>query len=110
MGKGDGSFRTDPGPNLTPPIGSIAVADFNHDGKMDFVLPPYLFLGNGDGTFRQQGGVNGNFGKTRVADINGDGLPDLLIGGVQLAVLINNGDSTFQAPLYFSARGAFAFT
>src|SRR5438132_1247119 len=55
-----------------------------------------------------------------VADVNGDGKPDLVVanacgssstcstGGV--AVLIGNGDGTFQAPMNYASGGAFAYS
>jgi hypothetical protein len=105
-GNGDGTFRVTT-IKVVPPIGDIAVGDFNHDGKMDFVAPPYVFLGNGDGTFRQQGSIDVFLGKTRVADVNGDGIPDLIgINEGQISVLIGNGDGTFQPALRFSVGGA----
>src|SRR5580693_4623455 len=79
---------------------SVAVADVNGDGKPDLVVanscPPNsstcpsptdegsvgVLLGNGDGTFRppvvyDSGGVLATW--VAVADVNGDGKPDLLV-------------------------------
>ncbi|MCU1327728.1 MAG: conserved repeat domain [Bryobacterales bacterium] len=54
-GKGDGNF----GPAVVTPIsvdvtgGTVTVAaDFNKDGKLDFVAGDAVYGGNGDGTFR----------------------------------------------------------
>ena len=110
LGDGTGRFRNSA--NFT--AGSVATGDFNHDGIMDFVALPDLFLSNGDGTFRQLKGVfnRGVFssasGFPHVADMNGDGLPDLVIAeGDHLTVFINNGDGTFQPPAAFNAGGSF---
>src|SRR5262249_11830860 len=60
LGSGDGPFQ--PHVDYAAGMGpwSVAVGDFNKDGKLDLVVANYVdwtvsvFLGNGDGTFRPQ--------------------------------------------------------
>jgi uncharacterized repeat protein (TIGR01451 family) len=92
---------------VTNPIGAIvATADFNLDGKPDFITTagyptPTLtvWLSNGDGTYRQTGTLSLGGGVVAVGDFNGDGIPDVVGGGmVSFQLQLGNGDGTFQAP------------
>jgi hypothetical protein len=84
------SFVNSSNPPTIPWPQSIAVADFNGDGKLDLAVPVYsiftpfsdvnILLGNGDGTFTA-GSTFPLFGQNVnnavVADFNRDGIPDL---------------------------------
>ncbi|HTQ57869.1 MAG TPA: VCBS repeat-containing protein [Bryobacteraceae bacterium] len=82
---------------------SVAVADFNRDGKLDVAAGLAILLGNGDGTFHQVA----NYGAASAvvaADFNGDGIPDVAGVGPNsnyILVRLGNGDGTFQAPKSF---------
>src|ERR1035438_4809239 len=88
---------------------SVAVGDFNGDGKLDLAVDNpgspgtvSMLLGNGDGTF--QAPVNSAAGPGShslvVGDFNGDGKLDLAMGANgAVTVLLGNGDGTFQAPI-----------
>jgi hypothetical protein len=110
-------------------IGGIAVADLTGDGKPDLVTadPNYtngtsyrggvrVLLGLGDGTFAPPQTFYGGPNPTSVvvADVNGDGKPDLVVlnspwhnsktdtyycGNV--SVLLGKGDGTFECPQSF---------
>ena len=67
----------------------VRTADFDGDGHIDVVFvaeddqTPEYYLGNGDGTFRDvsdrlPAGSEGN--GLDVGDVNGDGLPDIVVG------------------------------
>jgi hypothetical protein len=62
-----------------------------------------ILLGNGDGTFQAAHTYTGiNYPRTvAVADVNGDGHPDIVIGGENgdVDVMLGNGDGTFKAPI-----------
>lgn len=87
----------------------LVTADFNGDGRPDLAYLDtvsggrlHLLLGNGDGSFRA-GQVlaiaSGVGGQIDVADMNGDGIPDLLLNGSGVTVLLGRGDGTFGAPV-----------
>jgi pimeloyl-ACP methyl ester carboxylesterase len=115
LGNGDGSFQAAveyPTPN--PPADSVNAADFNRDGILDLAVPTQngavsILVGNGDGTFKTAisypTGSSDIDGRSTVADVNGDGNPDLVLtfrsSSDQIAVLYGNGNGTFQAPLLY---------
>jgi hypothetical protein len=112
-------------PNWAAPYKAtaIAVADFNGDGKLDsasidsFTGLLSVALGNGDGTFQAPATYTMNEAGTTLAlavgDFNGDGKLDVAVlddsGGCtsgsvgNVALLLGNGDGTFQAPIFSSA-------
>ncbi len=115
LGKGDGTF--DAGWKYrNPPSGlvvDLVAGDFNRDGKLDIVGGDccfnYVFLGNGNGTFRLSTTYQGEGGVNIVAgDFNGDGILDLaffgdtVVGGQQeypISIALGNGDGTFRPPV-----------
>jgi hypothetical protein len=85
---------------------TVAIGDFNGDGKLDVAVANYagndvsILLGNSDGTFDPA--VNYSVGQnpTSIAinDFNGDGKIDLAVtnaGSNTVTVLLGNGDGTF---------------
>lgn len=115
LGNGDGTFQ----PHVDYAVGtgpySVAVGDFNRDGKLDLVVANYAFvytvsvlLGNGDGTFKPQ--VTYPVGTqpdcVAVGDLNGDGKLDLAVSDFfdgAVSVLLGNGDGTFQSHVEYPA-------
>ena len=100
---------------------SVAVGDFNGDGKLDLAVVNYgsntvsVFLGNGNGTYQApQTYATGNGPRSvAVGDFNGDGKADLVVTnygqglpvrnpGDTVSVLLGNGNGTFQPQQTFA--------
>ena len=74
-----------------------------------------MILGNGNGTFRDNGplssGATGTVTTLAAADVNGDGIADLMegvgasTGSATVAVALGNGDGIFAAPTFFAVDG-----
>ena len=113
LGNGDGTFQTPfivIVPTTHPFFPTVAVGDFNGDGKADiaFTGPTAgvtILLGKGDGTFQPpvsypvslQAGLGANL--VVVGDFNGDGKADLATttsNSPILSILLGNGDGSFQ--------------
>jgi hypothetical protein len=100
-GNGEGSFGKShviDGIDTFTGSNAVAVGDFNGDNKLDFVVTAsstvQIFLGNGDGTFRDPTTIPNISGEyIAAADLNGDGNLDLVTNGV--CVLLGHGDGTF---------------
>ena len=104
----------------------VMAADLNQDGKLDVVVSNYsyninVFLGKGDGTFQPAIGiVTGEYPRNvNAVDVNGDQKVDLVVtnvginvGGAEfqnegpqpgsVAVLLGQGNGTFQTPVQYT--------
>ena len=107
---------------------ALAVADFDHDGKLDFFVvediysqtklgPPSsrLYLGNGDLTFREAteaAGIPADVsGLGAVAtDLNGDRIPDIFVSGTRRTQADPEGPGTYGRArlLVNDGRGRFS--
>jgi hypothetical protein len=116
LGNGDGTFTQGESYDIGSDPQSVAVADFNGDGKLDLAIADSfagsvdILLGNGNGTFRQGETLPASFAAEIVAaDLNGDGRQDLIVlTGVYsttLNIFYGNGDGTFQKAISFPAGG-----
>ncbi len=87
---------------------SVAVGDFNGDGKPDLAIANdfgntvSVLLGNGNGTFASKTGYGTGDGPVSLAigDFNGDGKPDLAVaneGSATVSVLLGPDQARFFA-------------
>jgi len=130
LGNGDGTFGK-PSPILQGYYGGwVLTADFNGDGKADLAVEVdtsttyalTIYRGNGDGTFQAASSIPTTgaaaVGSVAVADVNRDGIPDLIVAGgngtssgtslivsTALQVFLGNGDGTFKSGFGASESG-----
>src|SRR5262245_20479918 len=109
LGNGNGTFQRPLTTNLPVAANSLAVGDFNRDGKLDLVLTNSsnntveVLRGNGDGTFQSNPlilPVGAGPVSVAVGDFQHNGKLGLAVtnsGSNTVSVLLGNGDSTFQA-------------
>ena len=115
LGNGDGTFKAPTFYDCGNSPASLAVADLNRDRHPDVVATGddysggvNVFLGRGDGTFepRQINSMTVAWAPApcAIADLDGDGNPDLAIGGLfEVWVLKGNGHGGFDPPAHVDA-------
>jgi hypothetical protein len=123
LGHGDGTFRIEVATRLGPfstaqALQTMLVGDFQHDGKLDVITTTsdlnaqtvLYFRGEGNGSFLP--GRTLTTGRQTAylaaADVNGDGLPDLIAGSFAsstLRVMFANGNGGFTAGTDYPAIG-----
>jgi hypothetical protein len=101
---GDGTFQPPIVPAELSSFGAFFAADLRNNDRVDLMSgsePALVALNNGDGTFTFLGA---SYGAVAVADINGDGQPDLFVVLVDqqscpIGVQLGKGDGTFGPPI-----------
>ena len=132
LGNGNGTFQ----PAISYDSGGahangVSATDINGDGNVDLEVSNLaqntvgVLLGNGNGTFQpavtyssDPGSAGSVVVSVAVSDVNGDGKPDLLLvnqslggdgnNGGAVALLLGNGDGTFQAAVNYPSGGYIA--
>ncbi len=124
LGDGNGGFQQQTVPVATQIGEFLTTGDTNADNKADIIAATitepggtivgkslFVLLGNGDGTFQTPVVYTSDIpSDPHLADVNGDGVPDIIAGGSTGALVYQgNGDGTFQA--YQEPKiGGFALT
>jgi hypothetical protein len=111
LGNGDGTLQA---PKTSPGVanaGYVATADFNGDGNLDLAISECsscdvtsgavaFLVGNGDGTFQLSANTLSGYGPIAAADVNGDGIPDLVCTcnnpSSVMQIFLGNGNFTFS--------------
>jgi Bacterial Ig-like domain (group 3)/FG-GAP-like repeat len=102
-GHGDGTFASPIDLNAQG-AGNPLVGDLNNDKKLDFIWGSIVYLGNGDGTFKQLPLTipSGNE-VIALADLNGDGILDVVSGsGLGSMIYAGKGDGTFASTAFYT--------
>ena len=119
IGMGNGTF-SQPNPAYTAgtmDVATVVIGDFNKDGKLDLAVTNpssdtvSILKGNGDGTFQAPvalttGAAGDHPAAVTAFDFNGDGNLDLAVTNLNakvVAILLGNGDGTFQPRMTFPA-------
>ena len=139
LGNGDGTFQPAVSYNAAGYGNaftiSLAIGDFNGDGKLDLAVADFgdcgvaketcplasinILMGNGDGTFQPVASsfTGSDISAIVAADVNGDGKLDLVLSnfcgdalqgcgdGGTVSILLGNGDGTFQPALDLDGTG-----
>lgn len=120
IGNGDGTFAAPTHITVGPRPHDVIAADLNSDGRVDLAVSNEGFglgggdactlLGNGDGTFAEPRffTTGRNPRNADVADVNGDGILDMLTGNFttgDCSVLLGNGDGTLGTNREFDFGG-----
>src|SRR6185369_16139456 len=106
--------KTDFGTGASPL--SVAVGDFNGDGKLDLAVANFdaasvsILLGTGTGSFGAKTDFGAGPGPSSVAvgDVNGDGKLDLAVangGNSTVSILLGTGAGSFGAKTDFGTGG-----
>jgi hypothetical protein len=117
LGNGDGTFTPAPSVGVGSAPESVAVGDFNRDGRPDLAVANFnsdtvtILLGNGDGSFqpRAETSPTGNAPIAIVTgDFNADRVPDLAVANMGSAptILLGNGDGSFRQGVSPATPGA----
>ena len=115
IGNGDGTFK--PRTTISTKSVGMTVVDVNGDGKLDLLTTGGAnvreFFGNGDGTFQAGPTLTasgGSVGAVALADMNGDGKPDIVYGDYNNALmgvfLATGGGGAFAPVATFATAAA----
>ncbi len=119
LGNGDGTLKPPVSYGSSNFATSVAVGDFDADGKIDLAVSSYGFgsngvvsimLGKGDGTFFPSVDYSSAPSPFSIVkgDFNGDSKLDLATANIQVdsvSILLGNGDGTFGSPIDYAAGG-----
>lgn len=113
LGNGDGTFANKSTHEAGTDVQSLALGDFDLNGTLDFVTVHYgrdtisVYSGRNDGTFAPPLTYAGSPAPwfVTVGDVNGDGIPDVLIANQHdsITILLGHGDGTFAPQMTHGA-------